>query len=349
MSNGDRRDHGLLSGPVNAIAASVVPVVTDAVDVDDLVERVDVNGVIERVDINALLARIDLDALLARVDLDALLTRIDLDDLLEGVDINALVDRIDVQQLVGRIDMNEIVDQVDIDDIVAQSTRGFTERIIDLFRRQLVGIDAVIMRAITRLLRREPSTLPSGPPGLVARHDVEGMPDTMSGRYAGPLTRVIAYALDVLIMFGSFTMIVAGAQWLLTTFLSLEIDLGQWQTPVAIASITLYAFFYFWIGYMLVGRTIMMAILGLKVVHADGSPLTPGSAFIRTILLPVNLILFGIPALLILFDRQRRGLHDFAAKSAVVYDWGDRPAALPAPLTRFIEQQAAPVPETVDE
>jgi uncharacterized RDD family membrane protein YckC len=34
--------------------------------------------------------------------------------------------------------------------------------------------------------------------------------------------------------------------------------------------------------------------------------------------------------------RNRRALHDLIAGTAVVYDWGDRPAQMPAPLSSFI-------------
>jgi hypothetical protein len=38
---------------------------------------------------------------------------------------------------------------------------------LDLFRRQIVGIDAVIIRVVNRLLGRDPDTLPEGPANLV--------------------------------------------------------------------------------------------------------------------------------------------------------------------------------------
>ena len=40
-----------------------------------------------------------------------------------------------------------------------------------------------------------------------------------------------------------------------------------------------------------------------------------------------------------LVDRERRALHDMLARTAVVYDWGERPAKLPAPLTRYLERK----------
>jgi uncharacterized RDD family membrane protein YckC len=38
-----------------------------------------------------------------------------------------------------------------------------------------------------------------------------------------------------------------------------------------------------------------------------------------------------------LVSPERRTLHDAAARTAVVYDWGDRPADIPAPLAAWIE------------
>jgi uncharacterized RDD family membrane protein YckC len=116
---------------------------------------------------------------------------------------------------------------------------------------------------------------------------------------------------------------------------------GDWLPPVMLL---LYGFTYFWLSQALTGRTISQALVGIKVILADGRPLGPGAAAIRTIVLPFSFLLFGIGALMALVDRRRRALHDLAAKSAVVYDWGDRPAALPAPLTRFLERRDAAAP-----
>ena len=55
-------------------------------------------------------------------------------------------------------------------------------------------------------------------------------------------------------------------------------------------------------------------------------------------------LLFGVGALMALVDRRRRALQDVAARSAVVYDWGDRPAALPAPLTQYLDRKALSSP-----
>ncbi len=401
------RDHprGVFQRPFDAIASAVVPVVADAVDPDDLVDRIDVNAlidridvdaVLDRIDVNALVSRIDVDALLDRIDLDTLVNRVDLDRLVARLDVDAIIDRVDVERIVSRLDLDAIVDQVDvervvarvdldaavarvdldaavarvdldaaadridvdrvvarvdvdaiaasldIDAIVAQSTKGVMGRFIDLLRRQVVGVDEIAMRATNRLLRRDYATLPAGPP-LAEGHDaLDGDGSTMSGRYAGPVSRIGALGLDLFLISSTFTLLLAGVVYLIDVLFDAAVDpSGGWVAPVLLV---LYAFTYFWLSQSLTGRTVSQALVGIKVIRSDGEPLSPGAAAIRTIVLPFSFVLFGVGALMALVDRRRRALHDVAAGSAVVYDWGDRPAALPAPLTRFLERKEATAP-----
>jgi uncharacterized RDD family membrane protein YckC len=429
---GDKQPRGVFQRPFDAIASVVVPVVADAVDPDDLVDRIDVNAlidridvdaVLERVDVNALVARIDVEALLERLDLDAVLKRVDLDALVARIDIDDIVDRVDVQRVVTRLDLNAIVDEVDvqrvvdrvdldavvakvdldaavarvdldaavarvdlnaaadridvdrvvaradldaaadridvgrvvarvdvdaiaasldIDTIVARSTKGVFGSFVDLLRRQVVGIDEITMRALNRfLLRRDYASLPSGPPLAVHPEDAAVDGETMSGRYAGPVSRLGALALDLFVITSTFALLVAGTQFLVDVLFNTTVDLeGTW---VAAVLILVYGFVYFWFSQALTGRTVSQALVGLKVIRADGKTLSPGAAAIRTLVLPFSIVLFGVGAIMALVDRQRRALHDLAARSTVVYDWGDRPAALPAPLTRFLERREAMV------
>ncbi len=83
------------------------------------------------------------------------------------------------------------------------------------------------------------------------------------------------------------------------------------------------------------GKTVGYSVLGIKVVSREGSPITPGHAAIRVLVLPISVISV-IGVLGIIFDPKQRALHDFAAKTAVVYDWGDRPAEMPSPLTNWL-------------
>ncbi len=71
-----------------------------------------------------------------------------------------------------------------------------------------------------------------------------------------------------------------------------------------------------------------MALAGLVVVTTDGQHVGVGRALLRTICIPLSLILLGIGALMILIDRRRRALHDLIAGTAVVYAWDARAARL---------------------
>ena len=69
-----------------------------------------------------------------------------------------------------------------------------------------------------------------------------------------------------------------------------------------------------------------------------------GALFLRTIVFPISAMLFGVGFLLIIVRRDNRGLHDLIAGTAVVYDWGDRPAEMPGPLSDFLNR-AEPLPQ----
>ena len=105
--------------------------------------------------------------------------------------------------------------------------------------------------------------------------------------------------------------------------------------PIWIGIFIAWGFVYLWVSTMLAGRTPGKAVAGLRVLADDGGPLKAGPAIIRILVLPISCILF-LGLLGIEFGRRRKALHDLAAHSIVVYDWGDRTAEMPAPLTRWL-------------
>ncbi len=356
------RDHprGVFQRPFDAIASLVVPVVADAVDPDDLVDRIDVNALLDRIDLDALMNRIDLDRLIGRLDVDAIVDRVDVERIVSRLDLDAIVDRVDVDRVVARVDLDAAADRIDvdrvvarvdvdaiaasldIDAIVAQSTKGVMGRFTDLLRRQVVGVDEIAMRGVNRVLRRDYASLPVGPP-LDGGHDErDSGVSTMSGRYAGPISRIGALGLDLFVISSTFTLLLAGIVYLIDLLFGATVDSSGAWVPTAL--LLTYGFTYFWLSQALTGRTISQALVGVKVIRSDGQPLSPGAAAIRTIVLPFSFLLLGVGALMVLVDRRRRALHDIAARSTVVYDWGDRPAALPAPLTRFLDRKEASPP-----
>jgi uncharacterized RDD family membrane protein YckC len=81
--------------------------------------------------------------------------------------------------------------------------------------------------------------------------------------------------------------------------------------------------------------------VGLRVVSVNGAPLKLWASLVRVLCLPVSFAFFGLGLLGIIFGKRRRALHDLAANSCVVYDWGDRPAELPGPLSRWLAERHA--------
>jgi uncharacterized RDD family membrane protein YckC len=168
----------------------------------------------------------------------------------------------------------------------------------------------------------------------------------ISGYYAGPVSRLLAYLIDFFMSVTVFGLLAAGTVWAINTVFNFDIT-WNWQTgSLGLLLMALWLFLYFWIGFALNGKTIGYSVLGIKVVSSEGSPITPGHAAIRVLVLPISIISV-VGVLGIIFDRKQRALHDFAAKTAVVYDWGDRPAEMPSPLTNWlvkkgVEDVAAP-------
>ena len=325
-SDGDEESAGILS----RLTSRATGVVVDAVEPDAVIEKVDVNALLDRVDVNALLDRVDVNALLDRVDVDRLLDR---------VDVNALMDRVDVDRLMDRVDVQELVDRAGISDIVAESTGAIAGSAIDVFRRQVVAIDVIVGNATYRAIGRDPATRPDAPADLEAASGVdETGRGQISGHYAGPISRLLAFLADAAFMWLGYVLIALGVSFLLDFFADVDTSTTFWQIT-ALVVLSVWLFLYNWVSYAIAGKTAGMAIVGLRVLGRDGQVLSGGHAAIRTLVLPISVFFFGLGLLGIFFSPQRRSLHDAAAGSVVVYDWGDRPAEMPAPITAWVTKR----------
>ena len=158
---------GLLGTSIDRVAGAVVPVVTRQVDADELLSRVDVESLLGRIDLDAVLARVDVDALIARIDIDALVQRVDVDAIVQRVDVDALIKRVDVDGIVQRVDIDGLMERTEVGDIISRSTGQVASKTLDLVRRQLVGLDAIAIGFVDRVLRRDPAARPTGPASLV--------------------------------------------------------------------------------------------------------------------------------------------------------------------------------------
>jgi uncharacterized RDD family membrane protein YckC len=140
--------------------------------------------------------------------------------------------------------------------------------------------------------------------------------------YAGPVSRAIAYVLDVLIVAGLFTgaMVVVGV-------MASVIGAGAHQLARAVASayvvvLPISLALYCTLFWALAGRTPGMSLLGLRVVGIRRAPLSWPAALVRAVVLAY----FPLGGVWALVDRRGQAVHDKLARTVVVR----RPSAAPA-------------------
>jgi len=157
---------------------------------------------------------------------------------------------------------------------------------------------------------------------------------TYQSHYAGAVTRFAAYAIDVAVSTVAFSLGLAGISYGVQIVTGHQVHWNKSDALVA-ALFVVWQFVYFAYSWAVSGRTPGMALLGIRVVRADGTTLDPPHAMLRALVFPLNILLFGLPFLLILVQRERRGLADLIASTAVIYSWDARAARL-----RFLARQA---------
>jgi uncharacterized RDD family membrane protein YckC len=187
-------------------------------------------------------------------------------------------------------------------------------------------------------------TLTSPPHGSTAARSVpEAAASTrigVTGQYAGPVSRAAAAAIDVLVVMAVYTVAYAGLRLLLDAFFDRTLE-GKWLGVLSAAALSAWAFFYYFVSLAVAGRTVGKSLAGLRVLSATGAPLSVLKAFVRTLAAPLSALFFGLGYVPIVLQRDHRALHDFIAGTAVVYDWGDRTAQLPGPLSDFLSRQGS--------
>jgi uncharacterized RDD family membrane protein YckC len=157
------------------------------------------------------------------------------------------------------------------------------------------------------------------------------------GHYAGAVSRLAAFAADVGASWGLFT---AGAALL---SLASELITGRSVTVThhqipAIIILGVWEFIYFTYPWAVSGKTLGMALFGIQVVTVEGRPITARQALVRSLCLPLSALVVGLGFLGIVFQRERRALHDLLAGTAVVYAWDARAARL-----RWMSRSAPPI------
>jgi len=225
---------------------------------------------------------------------------------------------------------------------VAESTSHIATSAMDVGRRQIAAFDYWVNHVVARLMRRPAGSYPEAPPALAdassTSEDENDDRREVTGHYAGPVARLLAFAFDSLVVTLVYTGTVATVDWLVRILFDQTVvgQLPGWLSAVMLA---LWAFVYFFGTLAIAGRTFGMALVGLRVVATEGTTLSPLSALKRTLCEPLSFLFFGLGLIGIVIGKQHRALHDVVGGSVVVVDFGDRPAELPGPLSRFLDRR----------
>jgi len=150
-------------------------------------------------------------------------------------------------------------------------------------------------------------------------------------KFAGFWRRLIAYLIDSTII--SIVLVILWMIAMMAFFIgAMSGENSNWITDlpnpeilfsvviIVLIFITVLAITYFTYFHGLTGRTPGKMLLGLQVVNEDGTPVTFGIAFLRSVGYLVSSLLFTFPAGFIwaAFDKRKQGWHDKIAGTVVI-------------------------------
>ncbi len=149
----------------------------------------------------------------------------------------------------------------------------------------------------------------------------------LKGHYAGFISRLLAYTIDLIIVVVSLI----GIGWVMRTAAEIfQMDFiivsVFWIAVAGVLSFLFMAVYYvfFW---SLTGQTPGKMIFGVRVVSVDGGRVSIWQSIRRFVGYLISFILY-LGYLWILVDDRRQGWHDKIANTLVVYAWDARPGEL---------------------
>jgi uncharacterized RDD family membrane protein YckC len=153
--------------------------------------------------------------------------------------------------------------------------------------------------------------------------------------YAGFITRLMAMVIDVLLIFLIWIFSGIALNFFAQTSGISELsklleELFTWIMPlrqtvlsilVELTSLLGLGQIYFTFFYSFGGASIGKHLMGLRVVRADGRPLKPARAALRTLAYALSTAVLYAGFLNILVDDRRRAWHDLLTGTVVVHSW----------------------------
>jgi uncharacterized RDD family membrane protein YckC len=153
-------------------------------------------------------------------------------------------------------------------------------------------------------------------------HDPQSDAGQLYGDYAGFATRLVAFAIDVILVLITIGIFALFGR-LLGNFLLLQgMTRSIFLLTIGLAAISINVG-YFVLFWSLAGYTPGKRIMGLLVVKVNGERVSAGMALRRYLGYYLSAILM-LGYLWIIIDPRRQGWHDKLANTVVLYNWPDR-------------------------
>jgi uncharacterized RDD family membrane protein YckC len=149
---------------------------------------------------------------------------------------------------------------------------------------------------------------------------------SLQGDYSGVVSRLAAFALDIVLSYLSFTLALAAVNFSASIVAGHPVHWSRSGSVVVAAISVVWEFVYFAYCWATTGKTPGMVVMGIRVVRADGAHAETWRAVVRTLILPISLALWWVSLPLVLLQRAHQAPHDLVAGTAVVYAWDARAA-----------------------
>jgi uncharacterized RDD family membrane protein YckC len=160
------------------------------------------------------------------------------------------------------------------------------------------------------------------------------------GHYAGPVSRLLAYGADLLLITMIYGAGLALLEFAINTATPWTVEL-QAEYLVVILGDLLWAAIYFGASWVVFARSPGMSLMGLRIVRSSGADLDRRHALIRLLAFPLGFLTLGLGFLGIIFGREHQAIYDRIADTAVIYDWDAEAARLRSIARRGERQREA--------
>ena len=241
-----------------------------------------------------------------------------------------------VEESVNELTENEQIQMI-VQEVIASQSTSLIGEILDEARERLVSLDIVLMGKLRRNLVAGPDFRDAYLQELEqkrVRYKRGELNRSLAGTYAGPMTRLVAFLLDVLILIiavgviSSFT-INAIDLFGLSDAINLYLTSGGPLSTGLVILVTAFNFLvvsgYFIISWNWTGATIGDTVFGLRVVNKHGGRVSFFRAILRLIGAYISAAVLFIGFIWALFDGRRQGWHDKLGGTFVLYDWPAKP------------------------